>query len=109
MPCKHEIAPEVRIAGKDLVAAFAGEDDLDAGIADGTAEEVLGDGVRVRDRTLGVIDRVAEVIREVLGADVDAAELGARQLGLVAGEIPLVVVGVIERERVGTERPGGQP
>ena len=95
----------MRIAGEDLVAAFARHHDLDAGIADGAAQEVLGDRMRVHERPLGVVDRVAEVIRHVLGADVDAAELGARALRLIAGEVALVIVVVVERERVGADRP----
>ena len=102
---EDEIAAEVRIAREDLVAAFARHHDLDAGIADGAAQKVLGDRVRVHERPLGVVDRVAEVIGHVFGADVDAAELGAGALRLIAGEVALVVVRVIERERVGAERP----
>ena len=102
---EDEVAAEVRIAGEDLVAAFAGHHNLDAGIADGAAQEVLGDRMRVHERPLGVVDRVAEVIRHVLGADVDAAELGAGALRLIAGEVALVIVRVVERERVGPDRP----
>jgi hypothetical protein len=55
-----------------------------------------------------MVERVFQVIGELLGADRDRVELGARQLRLRFGDCALVVVGHVERERVGAQRVRGQ-
>ena len=52
-----------------------------------------------------MIQRVGEVVGHVLGPDVDAAELRARQLRLRLGDGAFVVIGVVEGQRVRAERP----
>jgi hypothetical protein len=61
---------------------------LDAGITDSATQQVLGDGMRVRERPFGLIDRVAEIVRHLPGAHVDAAEFGAGSSCLISCEIP---------------------
>jgi hypothetical protein len=49
-------------------------------------------------------ERVLQVIGELIGLDRDRVELGAGQLRLRFGDRALVVVGHVERERVGAQR-----
>jgi hypothetical protein len=102
------VATEVRVAGEHLVAPLTRQHDLDAGIAHGTTQQVLGDRMRVCERPLRVIDGGRKVIGQVGRANVDPAEFGTGSLRLRLGELHLVVVGVVEREREGAERPGRQ-
>src|SRR5262249_56497564 len=88
---QHQIAAEVRIAGEDLVGALAGEDDLVAALVDRAAEEELGDAVRIEAQRLAVPDRIGEVVGELIVADRDGVELGARARRHLGGDGQLLL------------------
>ena len=85
---QQHVAAEVRVAGQDLVGAFAGQDDLVAGVAHGPAQQVLRDAVRVEAERLGLPDRVGEVVGEVGLPDRDRVELGPDVLPPSRGRWP---------------------
>ena len=94
------------VATEDLVRAFARDDDLVPGLADRAAQEVLRDAVSVDAEGLGLMHRIAEVIREIVLPDRNRMELGADASRHLTGFPFLVVIGPIEGQREGADRIG---
>ena len=103
---EQHVAAEVRIAAEDFVGAFAGDDDLVAGVADGAAEEIFRHTVGVDADGLGLGDGVGEVVGEVALDDGDGVELGAGKGGHLAGDGAFVVGRVFKGEGEGLDGIG---
>ncbi len=111
---EEHVALEGGVAGEQLVGALAGDDAAVAGVPDPFRHEVLGDPEGVVEGALGVPDGVDVVLAvEVGGLEVDHLLVGVHGLGHLAGDGGLVVVVVVEGDRVGLggrlHRAGGEP
>ena len=103
---KQHVAAKVRIAAQDFIRAFSGDDDLVAGVAHGTAQQVLGDAMSIEAKRLGLQDGIGKMIGQIVLPDGDGEEFGSRLRGHLARFFFLVVVGVVEGQGEGTNRFG---
>lgn len=96
----------MRITREDFVGALAGEHDLVASVANGAAEEKLGDAVGIGAEGFGLQDGGSEVVGEVILRDGDGIELGAGLGGHLFCLRLFVVVGAIKGESEGVDGLG---
>src|SRR4029078_11997150 len=93
---KEHVTSKVRIASKDFIGAFAGEDHLVTGIAYRTAQEVFGYSVCVKAEGLGFGDRIGKVICQVVLPNRNGEEMSACLGCHLPGDFSLVIFSTIE-------------
>ena len=104
MVVKQHVAAEVRITSEDLVRPLSGQDDLVAGIAYRTAQEVFGDTVSIEAEGLRLQNSIGEVIGEIVLPDRDRKELRSRHCRHLPRLSFLVVFGAVETQCEGADR-----
>ena len=100
---QEEIVAEGRIAGEELVGAFARNDDLVVSVPDVSTHQELGDRERVVDRALRMPERLLEVVVEMRRIQAQHVLVGPDGFCHLARDRRLVIGLVVEADREGLD------
>src|SRR5882762_5435595 len=101
---RSHIPAEVEIAPENFIGAFAGEDNLKARIADGAAEKILGDPVRIHAESFGVGNGIGEVLAEFILPHGNGGKFRAGHCRHFPGNFLFIVLGTVESESKRSDR-----
>ena len=101
---QEQVATKSRVAAKQLVGAFAGQNDLVTDSAHMTAHEQLGNGEGVVDGSLGIPQGLDKEIVEVIRLNAQHLLMSTDGFSHLRGDRSVVIVLCIKADRKGQQR-----